>query len=141
MRPEARYRGQVFLVLSLIFLLKRRERSCVAAERIGGRYSLAFLFARDFGLARNSRHLPPSSFRPSALPCPLARPAKHTRAHTDSPFFGRLKPFPHFYILDEIPAALCPFITFTNQMMSLDILRLYCRLLCRSNGFRETNSC
>jgi len=25
--------------------------------------------------------------------------------------------------------------------MSLDILRFYCRLLCRSNGFRETNLC
>lgn len=36
----------------------------------------------------------------------------------------RRKPFPRFYILDEIPAALCPFITFANQMMSLDILRL-----------------
>jgi len=30
---------------------------------------------------------------------------------------------PRFYILDEIPAALCHFITFAGQMMSLDILR------------------
>lgn len=97
----------------------------MAAERIGGGYSLAF-FVREglWSRTRNSRHLPPSSSRPSASPCPLARPAKHTRAHTDSPFPDRLKPFPRFYILDEIPAALCPFITFANQMMSLDILRL-----------------
>lgn len=82
---------------------------------------LFFLFARDFGLA----HEIPDIFLPLLLAhWPLARPAKHTRAYTDSPFPGRLKPFPRFYILDEIPAALCPFITFANQMMSLDILRL-----------------
>jgi len=97
----------------------------VATERIGSRYSLGF-FVREglWSRTRNSKHLPFSSSRPTAFPCPLARFAKHTRADTDSPSLGRLKPFPRFYILDEIPAALCPFITFANQMMSLDILRL-----------------
>lgn len=100
----------------------------MAAERIGSGYFFAFFFffihEGLWSRTQNSRHLPLSSSRPLAFPCSLARPAKHTRAHTDSPFLGRLKPFPRFYILDEIPAALCPFITFANQMMSLDILRL-----------------
>lgn len=120
MCPEARHRGTESLFLSLVFLLKRRECSRVAAERIGGGYSLAFFVREElWSRTRNSRHLPPSSFRPLA-----SRAAKHTQAHTDSSFLDRLKPFPRFYILDEIPAALCPFITFANQMMSLDILRM-----------------
>lgn len=53
------------LFLSLVFLLKRCERSRVAAERIGGGYSLAFFFwfARDFGLA----HEIPDIFLPLLL--------------------------------------------------------------------------
>lgn len=61
MRPEARHRPE-----SLVFLLKRRERSRVAAERIGGGYSLPFCSRGTFGLTRNSRHLFLSSFRPLA---------------------------------------------------------------------------
>jgi len=83
----------------------------------------SFLFAGNFGLTRNSRHLPLSSSCPFAFACSFVLPAKHAQLRTDLPFLGRLKPFPRFYILDEIPAALCQFITFANQMMSLDILR------------------
>lgn len=76
---------------SLVFLLKRRERSRVAAERIGGgwipgfslpRIFLFFFFFLSFakglcGLARNSRRLPyPLSPRQSTTrwsSCALAR--------------------------------------------------------------------
>lgn len=114
------------LSFSLVFLLKRRERSRVAAERIGGGYSLAFfLLTRDFGLA----HEIPDIFLPLLLAHRpfhvLLRDQQNIREHIRiHPLSGRRKPFPRFYILDEIPAALCPFITFANQMMSLDILRL-----------------
>lgn len=114
------------LFLSLVFLLKRCERSRVAAERIGGGYSLAFFCSRGT-LVSHTKFQTSSClfFSHVGLARVLSpRPAKHTRAHTNSPSLGRLKPFPRFYILDEIPAALCPFITFANQMMSLDILRL-----------------
>lgn len=135
MRPEARHHNRVFLSLSfspsLSFFLSRISLKTTRTFTCGSRKDwrwvfLYFFFLREglWSCTRNSRHLLPSSTRSSAFPCSLAGSAKHTRAHTDSPFLGRLKPFPRFYILDEIPAALCPFITFANQMMSLDILRL-----------------
>lgn len=70
---------------------------------------------------------PPLHIPRSVLPCPplfrAREPQTRARAHTDLPFLAGLKPFPRFYILDEIPVALCQFITFADQMMSLDILR------------------
>lgn len=89
-------------------------------------YAFPFLFAKDCGLARNSRR-PFVLARPSLSlsPCPLSCAGRKTRAraHMDLLFLAGLKPFSCFYILDEIPVALCQFITFARQMMSLDILR------------------
>lgn len=158
MRPEARHRSGSGARLSRISLKTTRAFTCGSRKDWRWVYSLPFLFRRETersGLARNSRHPPLSFFSPTFSPSlrPLPRfflPRAHGRNMPTYgltlPIVGRLitPAFPRFYILNEIPAALCQFITFANQMMSLDILRwgLYCRLLCRFNtGFRETNSC
>lgn len=91
-----------------------------------------FVFARDCGLARNSKRpfvlpTPSLGFAESCLSRSRTSGPQYTRARERSPYGLTLsrwfKPFPRFYILDEIPVALCQFITFASQMMSLDILR------------------
>jgi len=92
-------------------------------QQKGLELDIPFLFVREGLWSRTKFQTSTFLPRPSTFPCPLTRLAKHARAHTDLSFLRRLKPFPRFYILDEIPVALCQFITFANQMMSLDILR------------------
>lgn len=118
MHPEARHQGPRVSRISL-----KTTRAFTCGSRKDWEVGIPFLFVRDGLWSRTKFQTSTLLPRSSTFPCPLTRPAKHERAHTDLSFLCRLKPFPRFYILDEIPVALSQFITFANQMMSLDILR------------------
>lgn len=112
---------------SLVFLLKRRERSRVAAERIGGG-CIPVLFIRQglCGLTRNSRRLPTLLLH-GLSPIVLSRggPQNMRQPIRTYPFLVALSRARSrvFTFSTKSPLALCQFITFANQMMSLDILR------------------